>query len=114
MFFPASTFWFTDIPPPVPVPIITPKTTGWPFPAPSTASDKAKQFASFSKLTCLLSSFSRSFLKGLPFNHIELAFFTKAESVDTQPGIPIPTDLESPKSVSKFFTIEIMPPIVPS
>ena len=36
-------------PPPTPVPIITPKTTSSFFPAPSIDSDKAKQFASFSK-----------------------------------------------------------------
>ena len=56
----------------------------------------------------------KSFLKGLPFNHIELAFFTKAESDETAPGIPIPTDFEFPNSVSNFFTIEIIPLIVPS
>ena len=79
------------------------------MPAPSTASDNAKQFASFSRLTFRSSSFSKSFLKGFPFNHIELAFFTKAESADTAPGIPIPTDVELPKSLSNFLTIDIIP-----
>ena len=52
---------------------------------------------------------SKSVLKGFPFNHIELAFFTKAESAETAPGIPIPTDVELPKSFSNFLTIDIIP-----
>ena len=53
------------------------------MPAPSTASDKAKQFASFSRITFLLRVFSKSIFNGFPFNHTEFAFFTKLESLDT-------------------------------
>ena len=102
------------MPPPTPVPIITPNTTAFPLPAPSTASDKAKQFASFSKLTLRPSSSSKFFLRGLPFNQIELAFLIKDESAEIAPGMPTPIDSTTPNLFSKLLTIDLMPSIVPS
>ena len=87
-------------PPPTPVPRITPNTTFAPRPAPSTASDRAKQLASFAMRTSLPRSFSRSCLKGLPISHVELAPFTKPVAGEREPGIPIPT-VPSPASRTK-------------
>ena len=80
---------------------MTPKTISNPLPAPSTASERVKQLASFSKFTFLLKILSKSCLKGLPFNHIELAFLIRAVSFDIAPGIPIPTDSALPCLSSK-------------
>jgi hypothetical protein len=90
-FGPSTTFPSTTIPPPTPVPKMTPKTILEPRPAPSVASDSAKQFASFSMRTSRASAFSRSCLSGLPMSHVELAFFTNPLTRDSVPGIPIPT-----------------------
>ena len=113
LFIPCKTFLFTIIPPPTPVPIITPKTTGYFLPAPSTASERAKQLASFSKFISLSSRFSRSFFIGFPFNQIEFAFLTNEESTDIAPGIPIPTDSTNPNSFSNSTTRDLIPFNVP-
>tara|TARA_B100002051_G_scaffold122844_1_gene117009 strand:- start:935 stop:1171 length:237 start_codon:yes stop_codon:yes gene_type:complete len=66
---PKILFPSTIIPPPTPVPIITPKTTLGFFiislTDPKCVSAKAKQLASFSIFTFIFKIFSRSFLIGL-------------------------------------------------
>ena len=81
--------------------------------APSTASDKVKQLASFSIYTCLFNFFSKSFLSGLPFNHIEFAFLTKEVSFETIPGMPIPIDSTLPKLISISSISDSIPSMVP-
>ena len=108
-FFPLRTFLSIAIPAPVPVPIITPNTTECDFPAPSTASERAKQFASFSNLISLFKLFFKSFLKGFPFNQMELAFFIKDVSRETDPGIPIPID----STVVNFYSISFIKFTIP-
>src|SRR5437016_946005 len=72
----------TTIPPPTPVPRMTPNTTGAPAAAPSVASDRAKQFASFITRTGRPSRPSRSRSSGRPLSQVELAFFTKGDGLD--------------------------------
>ena len=80
------------IPPPTPVPRITPKTRLWFFPAPSVASARAKQFASFSiDMSWLRISF-RSFLRSFPIRHCVLLFFIRPELRDREPGVHMPTE----------------------
>ena len=74
------------------------------FPAPSIASDKVKQLASFISLTVLFNFFSRSLLNGLSFNHKELALVIRPVSLDENPGIPIPTVQLSPLILSNSST----------
>ena len=70
-----------------------------------------KQFASFIILTSEFKTFSKSFLKGLLFNQLELAFCTKPVSLDEKPGSAIPTVAELLetflKASTNFFTVEI-------
>src|SRR6266481_3369070 len=76
-FEPLCTRPSTAIPPPHPVPNITAKTMCLPAPAPSVASETAKQFASFAQRTSRPSARLKSVSNGLPFSHVEFAFFTK-------------------------------------
>src|SRR2546429_6096112 len=52
----------TTIPPPTPVPRITPNTTCAPAAAPSVASDRAKQFASFKDRKSTRLNFSHGYI----------------------------------------------------
>ena len=97
---PTSTRSFTTMPPPTPVPTITPNTMECPAPAPSTASDRAKQLASFSTFTSRPSEMPRSRAKGCPFSQVELAFLTSPVSGLTAPGMPTPTLADPFSSVS--------------
>ena len=94
-------------------PKTTPKTTSKFLPAPSTASESAKQLASFSRFIFLFRYASKSFFNGFPFSHIELAFLTNEESIDTAPGIPMPIDSTDPKLFSNSKTIDLIPSSVP-
>jgi hypothetical protein len=69
---------------------MTPKTLRTPAPAPSTASDRAKQLASLASLTGPPRCTSRSCWKGLPLSHVELAFCTSRLAGATEPGMPMP------------------------
>ena len=80
------------MPPPTPVPRITPNTVPWPAPAPSIASDKAKQLASLAKRTGRPSAASTSRPSGWPISQVELAFLTSSVAATMVPGIPIPTE----------------------
>ena len=84
--------------------MIIPNTDLKSLPAPSIASDKAKQLASFINFTSLFSALSKSFLNVLSFNHKELALVTNPVSLDENPGIPIPTVQISPLILSNSFT----------
>ena len=79
------------MPAPVPVPMIAAKTTGAPVPAPSVASDNARQFASLAIATGCPSSASRSRCSGRPFRHCEFEFFISPPAVRV-PGVPMPMD----------------------
>ena len=61
------------------------------MPAPSYDSDKAKQFASFSKKIFLLSLNSISFLRGLSLSQVEFPPLIQFVSLDNAPGDPTPT-----------------------
>ncbi len=88
------------MPPPQPVPRITPNTTRQPAPAPSAASLSAKQLASFSTRTSRPSSAAMSRSSALPFSTVELAFFTSPVAGLMVPGMPMPTVQVSPSSRS--------------
>jgi len=79
------------MPPPQPVPIITPNTEPAPLALPSVASDNAKQLASLAKVTGRLSFICKSPCKSSPIRQVELAFFIRPVLVDIAPGMPIPT-----------------------
>ena len=79
------------MPPPTPVPKITPKTVLAPLPAPSDASDTVKQSASLAILTGLLSIDSKSLSNALPIRQTEFAFLISPVRGEMIPGIPIPT-----------------------
>ena len=95
-FGPSSSRPSTTMPPPTPVPRITPNTTRAPRPAPSTASDSAKQLASLASRTSRPSAASTSPCSGLPLSQVELAFFTRPVTRDSAPGMPTPTVPQSP------------------
>ena len=105
---PTSTLRSTAMPPPTPVPRITPKTTRAPAPAPSTASESAKQFASFSMRTTRPKARSRSSFSGRPMSQVELAFLTRPVSRESAPGMPIPT-APSPISRTSAATAATVP-----
>jgi hypothetical protein len=69
---------------------MTPNTTAAPAPAPSAASETAKQLASFITRTGRPRRASRSRPNAWPLIHVLLAFFTTPAAV-TAPGIPTPT-----------------------
>ena len=96
----------TTMPPPTPVPRMTPNTTLWPAPAPSTASEMAKQSASLASRTGRPSADSRSRFNRSPMRQVELAFLIKSVVGDTVPGIPTPTGscLLKPASRSRAVT----------
>src|SRR5208283_1979869 len=88
---PFSTRPSTAMPPPQPVPKMTAKTTCWPAPAPSVASETARQLASFAQRTSRCSASPRSRSNGLPIIHTELAFFTAWVIREIELGMPTPT-----------------------
>ena len=92
------------MPPPTPVPRITPNTVPSPDAAPSTASDSAKQFASFAKRTSRPSAVSTSRASCLPISQVELAFLTSPVPATIVPGMPIPTEARVPISPSSAET----------
>ena len=87
------------IPPPTPVPIMTPKTTLLPFPAPKTASASAKQLASFSNDTFWSNLSSRSSFSGFPIRHWVLLFFMTPVAGEMAPGVHTPIE------TSKLFVV---------
>lgn len=99
-FGPVSTRPCTTTPPPVPVPRITPNTTGAPAAAPSVASESAKQFASFAIRTGRPSTRARSRSAGWPFRHVELEFLSRPVAGEIASGCPIPTVAFFPASSS--------------
>ncbi len=81
------------------VPRITPKTTSASRPAPSTASESAKQLASFATRTSRPRERSRSPFRSCPLSQVELAFFTRPVRRESAPGMPTPT-VPSPISLA--------------
>lgn len=90
-FTPSINWPRTTIPPPTPEPRIAPKTTCAPAPAPSTASDSAKQLASLATLTGRSSAMARSSASVRPQSQVELPPCTTPVSRSTAPGTPMPT-----------------------
>ena len=102
---------WTTMPPPQPVPRITPNTTSLPAPAPSAASLSAKQWASFWTRTSRPSSAAMSRSSACPFRTFEFAFFTRPVAGLIAPGMPTPTVAVTPSSASVWRT---SPAIAPS
>jgi hypothetical protein len=69
----------------------TPKTTLAPAPAPSTASDSAKQLASLVMRTGRASMAARSRAIGWPLRHTEFDPRSKPVAREIDPGVPTPT-----------------------
>src|SRR4030088_2947821 len=74
------------MPPPTPVPRMTPKTVSIAAAAPSVASDRAKQLASLAKRTGRPSLVSKSCCNGRPISHVEFAFLTTPVTGEIPPG----------------------------
>ena len=72
-------------PPPVPVPMITPKTTRAPAAAPSVASDNAKQLASFANRIGRPTPAADP-RSGVPFSQVELEFLISPVAGEIVPG----------------------------
>ena len=89
---PGCSFPSITIPPPTPVPIITPKTTSNPLATPILASAIAKQFASFSIDIFFSSLFSRSSLSDFPIKHCVLLFLINPVCLEIAPGVQIPKE----------------------
>ena len=70
--------------------MMTPKTSFFPLPAPSSASAIAKQFASFWISILRPSSFSKSAFTGWPFMQTVLEFFRRPVRGEIAPGVPMP------------------------
>ena len=87
-----------------PVPRMTPNTRRWPAPAPSAASDRAKQLASFSTRTSRPSLAPMSRSNGWPLSAMELAFFTRPVAGLITPGMPMPTLAVTPSWASTSRT----------
>jgi len=85
-----------------------------PAAAPSVASEMAKQFASFANRTSRPSAADRSLSSGLPFSHVEFAFFTSPVIPEIDPGIPAPTVPVLLVSVSSRRTSPTTAMMVPS
>ena len=68
-----------------------PKTIAAPRPAPSVASDSAKQLASLASAIVRPSRVSRSRFNGIPFRHTELDPRSRPVARESDPGVPIPT-----------------------
>jgi len=83
------------MPAPHPVPRIAAKTTSAPAPAPSVASDSARQFASLASATGWPSADSMSLCSGRPLSQVELQFFIRP-SAPAAPGVPRPTASGAP------------------
>ncbi len=90
-FGPSTTRPSTTMPLPTPVPRIAPNTMRAPFPAPSAASESAKQFASLESRSSRPSAFSRSSFSGCPMSQVEFEFFTSPVTRESVPGMPMPT-----------------------
>ena len=87
------------MPAPVPVPRMAAKTTGAPAPAPSVASDSARQLASFINTTRWPTALSTSACSGRPFRQVELQFFINPAAVAV-PGVPMPMLSAPPTAAS--------------
>src|SRR3546814_11986740 len=74
------------MPPPTPVPRLTPKTTSRPAAAPSAVSERARQLALFIRRTGRRSAAVRSRSRGPPGQQGELAFLNVTLGVGTAPG----------------------------
>ena len=83
--------------------MMTPNTVCCPAPAPSDASDRAKQLASFSIRTGRPSTAARSWSRARPFRASELEFFTSPVAGLMTPGMPMPT-VTGPTAVSACAT----------
>ena len=88
---PTSTRLSMTMPPPTPVPRITPKTTAPSRPAPSIASESAKQLASFAMRTSRPSARERSRSSGRPLRHTVLELRSTPPAAESAPGVPTPT-----------------------
>jgi hypothetical protein len=84
----------------VPVPTITPNTTSSSAPAPSMASESAKQFASLASRTGRERAAERSSANGRPMSHCAFAFFITPLAGEMAPGVPTPTVARRPHSRS--------------
>ena len=79
------------------------------MPAPSIASDKAKQFPSFSQKTSLPNASRKFFWKGFFSIHMQLgAFFTNPVWGEWTPGWQTPTGKVFLSSFSKLITISLI------
>ena len=103
-FQPTSTCRLITIPPPTPVPRIAPNTTLASLAAPSTASESAKQFASFSIRTSLLSRCAISRFRGIPLSAPLFEFLISPVLFDSAPGDAMPTVPDFPVSFSANST----------
>ena len=101
------------MPPPTPVPAMTPNTTLAPAAAPSLASDRAKQLASLASRISRPSAACRSVRRGRPISQVELAFLMTPAGVSL-PGIASPTLPRAPVVRSASRTRSTIPRTVPS
>jgi hypothetical protein len=88
------------MPAPTLVPRITPKTTAASRPAPSDASDSAKQLASFVMRTSRPSTRSRSRWIGCPLRQTEFEPRRRPVAREIEPGIPMPIVAFDPTALS--------------
>ena len=70
--------------------MMTPKTLRAPAPAPSVASDRAKQSASFAIRTGRPSASARSRSRARSLSQVELALRMRPVKGDREPGVPTP------------------------
>ncbi len=96
------------MPPPVPVPTMTPKAMAVPAAAPSVASETMKQFASLASRTGRPRAAARSRCRGRPFSQVELAFLTRSVAGERAPGMPTPTGAARSRARSQSATSALM------
>ena len=70
-------------------------TTAAPAPAPSVASDNARQLASLASLTGWPMAACMSACSGMPLRQVELQFFIRPDAACV-PGVPMPTVMDAP------------------
>jgi hypothetical protein len=92
---------------------MTPNTVSIAAPAPSVASDKAKQLASLASRVGRLSALSTSRCNGRPISQVELAFLMRPVAGETVPGMPIPTGAVVPISCSIILIKAMIASTVP-
>ena len=96
------------MPPPTPVPRITPNTVAAPAAAPSVASDSVKQSASLAMRTSRPSRALRSSRRHSPLSQVELQLRMRPDTGEAAPGVPTPTLPLSPNPDSMRWTSAAM------